>query len=77
MRAPVTDRRPLSFISPGQCGAAVDVINRRNGADIVGLGSLLYREKGDDGKSIKFVNAICCAKKSPDYSTRLGAFVVA
>ncbi len=55
---------------------AVDVINRRNGADTVVLGSQQYREKGEDGKSIKFVNAIRRAMKSPDYSTRLGAFVV-
>ena len=55
---------------------AIDVINRRNGADTVVLGSQQYREKGDDGKSIKFVNAIRRAMKSPDYSTQLGAFTV-
>lgn len=55
---------------------AVDDINRRIGADTVVLGAQQYREKGEDGKSIKFVNAIRRAKKSPDYSTRLGAFVV-
>lgn len=55
---------------------ALDLINRRNGADTVVLGSQQYREKGDDGKSIKFVNAIRRAMKSPDYSTRLGAFTV-
>lgn len=56
--------------------AAVDVINRRIGADTVVLGSQQYREKAEDGKSIKFVNAIRRAMKSPDYSTRLGAFTV-
>lgn len=55
---------------------AVDVINHRIGADTVVLGSQQYREKGEDGKSIKFVNAIRRAKKSPDYSTRLGALTV-
>lgn len=55
---------------------AVDIINRRIGADTVVLGAQQYREKGEDGKSIKFVNAIRRAMKSPDYSTRLGAFVV-
>lgn len=55
---------------------AVDIINRRIGADTVVLGAQQYREKGEDGKSIKFVNAIRRAMKSPDYTTRLGAFVV-
>lgn len=55
---------------------AVDTINRRIGADTVVLGAQQYREKGEDGKSIKFVNAIRRAMKSPDYSTRLGAFTV-
>lgn len=55
---------------------AVDVINHRIGADTVVLGSQQYREKGEDGKSITFVNAIRRAKKSPDYSTRLGALTV-
>ena len=55
---------------------AVDVINHRIGADTVVLGSQQYREKGEDGRSIKFVNAIRRAKKSPDYSTRLGALTV-
>ncbi len=55
---------------------ALDRINGRMGADTVVLGSQQYREKGDDGKSVKFVNAIRRAMKSPDYSTRLGAFTV-
>lgn len=55
---------------------AVDVINHRIGADTVVLGSQQYREKGEDGRSIKFVNAIRRAKKSPDYSTRLGTLTV-
>lgn len=56
--------------------AALDKINGRMGADAVVLGAQQYREKGEDGKSIKFVNAIRRAMKSPEYSTRLGAFVV-
>lgn len=55
---------------------AIDTINRRNGADTIVLGSQQYSEKEADGKSVKFVNAIRRAMKSPDYSTRLGAFVV-
>ena len=54
----------------------IDRVNRRNGADMVMLGSQQYREKGEDGKSVKFVNAIRHAMKSPDYTTRLGAFTV-
>lgn len=56
--------------------AAVDTINSRIGADTIVLGSQQYREKGTDGKSIKFVNAIRRALKSPDYSTRLGTLHV-
>lgn len=56
--------------------SAIDAVNRRNGADAVMLGSQQYREKGVDGKSVKFVNAIRRALKSPEYTTRLGAFVV-
>ncbi len=55
---------------------AVDTINSRIGADTIVLGSQQYREKGDDGKNIKFVNAIRRALKSPDYSTRLQALSV-
>lgn len=56
--------------------SAIDRINGRMGADTVVLGAQQYRDKGEDGKSVKFVNAIRRAMKSPDYSTRLGAFVV-
>ncbi len=56
--------------------AAIDTINRRNGADTIVLGAQQYRDRGADGKSIKFVNAIRRAMKSPDYTTRLGAFCV-
>lgn len=56
--------------------AALDTINSRLGADTVVLGSQQYREKGRDGKSVTFVNAIKRALKSPDYSTTLGAFRV-
>ncbi|MDE6442881.1 MAG: DUF4113 domain-containing protein, partial [Muribaculaceae bacterium] len=64
-------RRRFSEVS-----AAIDRINSRLGADTVVLGAQQYRERSEDGKSIKFVNAIRRAMKSPDYSTRLGAFVV-
>ncbi len=56
--------------------AAIDAIARRFGADSVVLGAQQYRERSPDGKSVKFVNAIRRAMKSPDYTTRLGAFVV-
>ena len=46
------------------------------GADTVVLGSQQYIDKAPDGKSIKFVNAIQRAMKSPDYTTTLGAFTV-
>lgn len=55
---------------------SVDWINRTLGADTVILASQQYREKEADGKSIKFVNAIRHALRSPDYTTRLGAFTV-
>ena len=55
---------------------ALDKINGKLGADTVMLGAQQYRDKGEDGKSIKFVNAIRRAMKSPDYSTSIGAFVV-
>ena len=64
-------RKKLSDIS-----SAIDKINGKMGADTVMLGAQQYREKGEDGKSIKFVNAIRRAMKSPDYSTSLGAFTV-
>ena len=55
---------------------SVDWINRTLGADTVILASQQYREKETDGKNIKFVNAIRHALRSPDYTTRLGAFTV-
>ncbi|MCM1521902.1 MAG: Y-family DNA polymerase [Muribaculaceae bacterium] len=54
----------------------MDSVNRRLGADTVVLGAQQYRDRGPDGKSVKFVNAIRRAMKSPDYTTRLGAFAV-
>lgn len=59
-----------------QVSTALDSINARMGADAVVLGAQQYRERGADGKSIKFVNAIRRALKSPDYTTRLGTFRV-
>ncbi|MDE7153131.1 MAG: Y-family DNA polymerase [Muribaculaceae bacterium] len=55
---------------------ALDRINDRMGADTVVLGAQQYRQKSADGKSVKFVNAIRRALKSPDYTTRLGTFKV-
>lgn len=55
---------------------ALDRINGRMGADTVVFGAQQYRQKSPDGKSVKFVNAIKRALKSPDYTTRLGSFVV-
>ncbi|MDE6266400.1 MAG: Y-family DNA polymerase [Muribaculaceae bacterium] len=56
--------------------AALDSINGRMGADTVVLGAQQYRQKSADGKSVKFVNAIRRALKSPDYTTVLGSFEV-
>ena len=54
----------------------LDKINGRMGADTLMLGAQQYKDKSEDGKSVKFVNAIRRAMKSPDYSTSLGAFTV-
>ncbi len=54
----------------------LDMINRRMGADTVMLAAQQYIDRSDDGKNVKFVNAIHSTMKSPDYTTRLGAFVV-
>ncbi|MDE6008038.1 MAG: Y-family DNA polymerase [Muribaculaceae bacterium] len=64
-------RRKFSELS-----STIDRINSRLGADTVVLGAQQYRERSEDGKSVKFVNAIRRAMKSPDYSTSLGAFVI-
>lgn len=55
---------------------ALDRVNCKMGADTVVLGSQQYRDRDPDGKSVKFVNAIRRAMKSPDYTTTLGAFTV-
>ena len=55
---------------------ALDKINGKLGADTIMLGAQQYKDKDVNGKSIKFVNAIRRAMKSPDYSTTLGAFTV-
>lgn len=56
--------------------STLDKVNAVMGADTVVLGSQQYGEKSEDGKSVKFVNAIRHALKSPDYSTCLGAFKI-
>lgn len=55
---------------------AIDKINGKMGADTVVLGAQQYRDRGEDGKSVKFVNAIRRSMKSPDYSTSLDALLV-
>lgn len=64
-------RRKLVSISK-----ALDTINGRMGADTIILGSQQYSIKGTNEKNLTFVNAIRRTLKSPDYSTRLGAFIV-
>lgn len=64
-------RRRLCRIS-----RTLDSINHRMGADTVILGAQQYPLKDENGKNVKFVNAIRRALKSPDYTTRLGAFMV-
>lgn len=54
--------------------AVLDAVNRRDGADTLVMGVQQYSELAPDGRSVKFVNAIRRARKSPDYTTRLGAF---
>lgn len=60
----------------GNISSTLDRINGRMGADTVVLGAQQYRDRGPDGKSVKFVNAIRRAMKSPEYSTSLDALVV-
>lgn len=48
--------------------STVDNINRYNGKDMVILGSQQYKEKNNDGKNIKFSNAVKRALKSPNYT---------
>ncbi|MDE7452177.1 MAG: DUF4113 domain-containing protein, partial [Paramuribaculum sp.] len=54
----------------------IDAVNGRMGSDTVVLGAQQYRDTEVDGKSVKFVNAIRRAMKSPDYSTTLDAFKI-
>lgn len=53
---------------------AMDHINSLMGADTIVLGAQQYRKTDSSGKSVKFVNAIRRALKSPDYSTSLDSF---
>lgn len=59
-----------------EVSSAIDRINGRHGADTVVLGAQQYRERDSDGKTVKFVNAIRRALKSPEYSTRTDAMLV-
>lgn len=70
------DYDPLRSDKLIRLSTALDKINLRHGADTLMLGSQQYRERDDDGRSVRFVNAIRRAMKSPDYTTRLGAFKV-
>lgn len=56
--------------------AAIDLINGRNGADTIVLGAQQYIAHEGGERNIKFANAIRRAMKSPDYTTKFGAFVV-
>ncbi|MCM1110634.1 MAG: Y-family DNA polymerase [Clostridium sp.] len=56
--------------------SSLDRINSRLGADTIVFGSQQYRDRGPDGRSVRFVNAIRRAMKSPDYTTCLGALTV-
>lgn len=48
--------------------STIDNINRQNGKDMVVLGSQQYKGKSDDGKNLKFSNAVKRALKSPNYT---------
>lgn len=56
---------------------ALDSLNRRLGADTVTVAAQQYTQREADGRSVKFAGAIRRALKSPDYTTVLGAFIVA
>lgn len=55
---------------------AMDEINRRLGADTIILAAQQYPKKDDNGKNLKFTEAIKRDLKSPDHSTSLDAFKV-
>lgn len=59
-----------------ELGIVLDNINRKQGADTIVLASQQFAHKLSDGKSVRYVNAIRRAYKSPDYSTRLDDFQV-
>ncbi len=67
---------PVMSARFGKISSTLDRINGRMGADTMVLGAQQYRDRGTDGKCVKFVNAIRRAMKSPDYSTSLDALVV-
>ena len=55
---------------------AIDEINARLGNDTVILASQQYTKSDENGKAVKFSNAIKRTLLSPDYSTSFDAFVV-
>lgn len=67
---------PAVHARDSRLSCALDAINGRLGADAVVLGAQQYRERSADGRPVRFVNAIRRARKSPDYTTVLGAFAV-
>lgn len=86
----VTDLSPLAALQPDlfsyeplraarlrSVSAALDAVNARMGADTVIVASQQYPERDPlTGRNIRFAGAIRRALKSPDYTTRLGAFVI-
>lgn len=56
--------------------ATIDSINLHLGADMLTLASQQYPLKDENGKNIKFSNAIKRALKSPDYSTSINSFLI-
>lgn len=56
--------------------AAMDKINARLGNDTVMLAAQQYPDKGEEGKNVKFRDAVKRDMKSPDYSTSLDSFTV-
>lgn len=59
-----------------ELGVVLDNINRTQGADTIVLASQQFAAREADGHSLRYVNAIRRAYKSPDYSTRPDSFLV-
>ncbi len=86
----VTDLSPLATLQPDlfsydpvrasrlrNVSAALDAVNARMGADTVIVAAQQYPGRDPlTGRNIRFAGAIRRALKSPDYTTRLGAFTI-